>query len=148
MCPSIYATHALDCELGWRRGVRWIPQLENRSPRLHGDVRGNVCIPEYVKHSRSIVDNGSDNNIMRTMFLSAIKRIKNYLRSTTSTYRMSLLALLNIHMDVDINKVINTCSFDSRKCRKLNFFLKRVWSAFVTESVSIVWVQRRFGFIV
>ena len=53
---------------------------------------------------------------------SIMRRVKNYMRSTMSTERMSGLAVLHSyrHMDIDIENVI--IQFAGKKDRKLDFF--------------------------
>ena len=48
--------------------------------------------------------------------------IKNFLRTTMRSDRLSSLAMLHSHksMDIDVDRVINV--FGSQKCRKLDFF--------------------------
>jgi len=50
-----------------------------------------------------------------------MKHLKNYLR-TTMTDRLSSLAVIHVHKDMnnDVDQVINV--FASEKCRKLDFF--------------------------
>jgi hypothetical protein len=54
--------------------------------------------------------------------LSAMKRIKNYLRSTMGNDHLSSLALLRVHreIEIDVERVIEL--FASLKNRKLVFF--------------------------
>ncbi|XP_052783217.1 zinc finger MYM-type protein 1-like [Mya arenaria] len=130
MLPSIYAAYAPDLQHSfeafgnevarWR--VRWNIS-ESRPPRLQDTLRQTSkdlypCIYGIL----GVLLTMPPTSASCERSFSAMKRIKNYLRSTMSTDRMSSLALLHIHkdMDVDINNVINT--FASRKCRKLKFF--------------------------
>ena len=57
----------------------------------------------------------------RESSFSGMKHLKNYLR-TTMTDRLSSLAVIHVHKDMnnDVDQVINV--FASEKCRKLDFF--------------------------
>ncbi|XP_052799078.1 uncharacterized protein LOC128230674 [Mya arenaria] len=130
MLPSIYGAYVPDLQHSFRgfgnEVARWRVQWnieESRLPWLQDTLRQTSkdlypCIYGIL----GVLLTMPPTSASFERSFSAMKRIKNYLRSTMSTDRMSSLALLHIHKDtdVDINNVINT--FASRKCRKLNFF--------------------------
>jgi hypothetical protein len=130
MLPSIYAAYAPDLENSfevfsnevtrWR--VRW-NIAENKPLRLQVTLKQTSkdlypCIYSIL----SVLLTMPPTSATCERSFSAMKRIKNYLRSTMNTERLSSLAMLHIHkdMDVSIDGVINT--FASRKCRNLEFF--------------------------
>jgi len=53
---------------------------------------------------------------------SAMKRIKNYLRSTMGDDRLSSLALLHVHSEIEIDVELVIELFASLRNRKLAFF--------------------------
>lgn len=53
---------------------------------------------------------------------SAMRRVKNYLRSTMGDTRMSNLTLMNIHRQIDITKAKVLDDFVNSKNRRLDFY--------------------------
>lgn len=130
MLPTIYAAFAPDLlqtyetfksEIArWR--VKW-SITDIRASRLH-DTLQQTCKDLYPCICTII-------GVLLTMpptsatcerSFSGMKRIKNYLRTTMTSDRLSSLALIHVHKDMNINvdRVINV--FASEKCRKLDFF--------------------------
>lgn len=54
---------------------------------------------------------------------STLKRIKTYLRNSTSENRLNGLALLNIHRDIDLDINLLIDVFANKKERRLDFKL-------------------------
>lgn len=128
--PTIYAAFAPDLSqtyeafqseiARWR--VRW--SMTDRKPSRLQDTLEQTCKDLYPCICTII-------GVLLTMppmsatcerSFSGMKRIKNYLRSTMTSRRLSSLALIHVHKDmkIDVDKVINV--FASDKCRKPDFF--------------------------
>lgn len=54
---------------------------------------------------------------------STLRRLKTYLRNTTSDNRLNGLALLNIHRDVEVSPELVVDRFASSKARRLQFVM-------------------------
>ncbi|XP_060585819.1 uncharacterized protein LOC132741624 [Ruditapes philippinarum] len=130
MLPAIYAAYAPDIDHTFesfnnevaRWKVRW-NIAENRPVRLQETLqKTNKDLYPCIYNILAVLLTMPPTSASCERSFSAMKRIKNYLRSTMRTERMSSLAILHIHkdMDVDISKIINT--FASKKGRKLDFF--------------------------
>lgn len=128
--PSIYAAYAPDMQHSFeefktetvRWKVRW-SMTDIRPSRLQDTLnQTNKDLYPCIYTILGVLLTMPPTSASCERSFSGMKRIKNYLRSTMRSDRLSSLALIHIHkdMDIDIERVINV--FASVKCRKLEFF--------------------------
>ena len=98
-------------------GVWQTLRLQDSKPPF--SRRARTCIIAFVPSSGSSM---SPTSVTCERSFGGMRDIKNYLRTTMTSDRLSSLALIHVHkgMNIDPDQVIN--GFASEKCRKLDFF--------------------------